>query len=207
MTALDQTATPTTRNPRKLCTVVSVFLSLVLLLQTPTMAMASTVTAVENGYVSAQSVGTDTYSTDNIYGGAVDIKNIPNDKIVGELIGKREEYIKYFRLVDGTILSATYEEPVHIKDSNGAWQELDYSLSDDGTDLGNSSGSMRVKFSKNPKNGKLYMLQTEHGQIKWNLPGIKENAKEAKLTQKATKTHKLEVRNVSGCVSYEDVRV
>ena len=54
-----------------------------------------------------------------------------SDEIIGEieeLTDLREENVKHFRLSDGTYEAIMYAEPVHRKDENGAWQDIDNTL-------------------------------------------------------------------------------
>ena len=47
---------------------------------------------------------------------------------VFEVESLREENVKHFRLEDGTYRAISYDRPVHIKDENGNWQEIDNTL-------------------------------------------------------------------------------
>jgi len=186
--------------------IISVILAFVMLIQVSAESVISVKAAVTDSVSEIVAEQTQTNdSTEDLYGGSVDINNLSNEQIVGELNDMRDESTKYFRLSDGTIAAAIYDSPVHTLDADQTWQEIDYSLSDDGTDYANSSGSMRVKFSKNVKNGKLYTLKTDDGDIKWSLLGVKESNKAAKLSQKENKTSKLETNSISGAVTYEDI--
>ena len=46
-----------------------------------------------------------------------------------EVVELREENTKYFRNSDGTYVAAQYDTPVHTLDADGAWQDIDNSLS------------------------------------------------------------------------------
>ncbi|MBO5016357.1 MAG: hypothetical protein J6C92_11155, partial [Bacteroidaceae bacterium] len=46
-------------------------------------------------------------------------------QIVGEEVSLREEGVKHFRLSDGSYIAVSYGMPVHYKDSNGDWQDID----------------------------------------------------------------------------------
>ena len=58
----------------------------------------------------------------------------------------REESVKHFHLEDGSYVAAQYNSPVHYKDENGAWQDIDNTLHPSGSDYSNSNA--RIKFSK-----------------------------------------------------------
>ena len=54
-----------------------------------------------------------------------------SDEVIGEieeLPDLREENVKHFRLADGTFEAIMYAEPVHRKDANGVWQDIDNTL-------------------------------------------------------------------------------
>lgn len=58
----------------------------------------------------------------------------------------REESVKHFRLEDGSYVAAQYDAPVHYLDENGEWQDIDNSLSDNGSEY--STTNARIKFAK-----------------------------------------------------------
>ncbi len=144
-------------------------------------------------------------TTEDLFGGAVDLQDMSDSEITGELSDLRDENTKYFRLTDGTTVAAIYDSPVHRMDAAGKWQNIDNSLSDTGNEYENQSGFMRVKFSKKPKNGKLYTLKAEDGQIKWSLLGAVDESKSAKLSQRLEKSSKLSVKSTSESITYEDI--
>lgn len=51
--------------------------------------------------------------------------------ILGEIVSERDEYVKRFRMSDGTIQAVQYDIPVHYLDDDGQWVEYDKSLSED----------------------------------------------------------------------------
>ena len=61
----------------------------------------------------------------------VDEQEITTGELIGEveeLISLREENIKHFRLSDGTYEAVVYNEPIHRKDENGVWQDIDNTI-------------------------------------------------------------------------------
>ena len=195
----------TTRAKERKCkpiSVVALILALALLFQTTAGAAATTIPRTMDETVVATS---ETQISENIYGGSLDLQALADEDIVGEVTSLREENIKHFRLADGTTLAAVYDSPVHKKDNAGTWQDIQTPMTDNGTDYDGTTQTMSVKFSKNPKNGKLYTLKTDEGQIKWGLSGVKEAAKNGVLTQTERASKKLVVNDVNGCVTYEDI--
>ena len=68
------------------------------------------------------------------------IKNVFEDEAL------REEYVKHFRLEDGSFVAAQYEKPVHYLDEDGVWQDIDNTLLSDGSEY--STSNARIKFAK-----------------------------------------------------------
>ena len=61
----------------------------------------------------------------------VDEQEITTGELIGEveeLTSLREENIKHFRLSDGTYEVVVYNEPIHRKDENGVWQDIDNTI-------------------------------------------------------------------------------
>lgn len=69
--------------------------------------------------------------TDNSEGITSVSQTYISDEVIGEieeLPELREENVKHFRLPDGTFEAIVYAEPVHRKDTNGVWQDIDNTL-------------------------------------------------------------------------------
>ena len=49
------------------------------------------------------------------------------DRIV-EIVERREENVKHFRLPDGSYEAVAYAKPVHRKNADGVWQDIDNAL-------------------------------------------------------------------------------
>ena len=61
----------------------------------------------------------------------IDEQEIISDQVIGnvvEVTSLREENVKHFRLSDGTYEAIVYAEPVHRKDKDGVWQEIDNTI-------------------------------------------------------------------------------
>ncbi|MBQ6542297.1 MAG: hypothetical protein IJL73_07465, partial [Lachnospiraceae bacterium] len=91
---------------------------------------------------------------------------IRDESIKGELVEKWEEYEKRFRLSDGSIGSVLYQYPIHEKDLNEEWQEIDNRLisetdGDGKTVYRRTSLHDTILFPEEPHNGELYTVETE----------------------------------------------
>lgn len=89
---------------------------------------------------------------------AVDIEENLPVSIVGEVDSLREEDTKHFRMSDGTFMAVSYGMPVHYQDENGAWQDIDNSLtvSADRSVLGTQNANVSTTFSANLGNGNVF---------------------------------------------------
>lgn len=82
----------------------------------------------------------------------------------------REANTKHFKLDDGSYIAAQYSYPIHIKDESGAWQDIDNTLSDSGSDY--TTSNARVKFAKKTTgNENLFTLHDGNYKITMSLNG------------------------------------
>ncbi len=83
---------------------------------------------------------------------------------VYEILGRREENVKHFRLGDGSFVAVQYDAPVHYLDADGAWQGIDNRLAEDGSEYATSDA--RIKFAKKiTGNETLFTLHDGNGKI------------------------------------------
>ena len=89
---------------------------------------------------------------------------------VFEVIDRREETVKHFRTEDGSFTAVQYNVPVHEKDENGEWQDIDNTLSESGSEYATSNA--RVKFAKKTTgNSTLFTLHDGNRKITMSLSG------------------------------------
>ena len=89
---------------------------------------------------------------------------------VYELVDRREENVKHFKLADGTVTAVMYEVPVHYLDSEGEWQDIDNTLADNGNEY--STPNAKVKFAKKtPGNGTIFTLHENNTKVTLSLDG------------------------------------
>ncbi len=100
--------------------------------------------------------------------------NIMSD--IYELTDRRDEYTKHFRLEDGSVIAAQYDDPVHYLDQNNNWQDIDNTLSDVGSEY--STSNAKIKFAKKiTGNESLFTLHDGNAKITMSLDGaIKKTA-------------------------------
>ena len=99
-----------------------------------------------------------------------DLTNETTEENVFEVIDRREETVKHFRTEDGSFTAVQYNVPVHEKDENGEWQDIDNTLSESGSEYATSNA--RVKFAKKTTgNETLFTLHDGNRKITMSLSG------------------------------------
>ncbi len=97
-----------------------------------------------------------------------DSQEYTDDEVIGEIVevtSLREENAKHFRLADGTYEAVVYTHPVHRKDENGVWQDIDnnLSLADDGGSQKYRTPDSRLKFTESFKANEELFTLSENG--------------------------------------------
>lgn len=184
-----------------ICKVLSVFLSLVLLVQflylqgLPTLADAA-----KTPESTTASAAEDDLTLDDTV------------EVLGEDVSRREENIKHFVLSNHTSRAVVYAEPVHYE-VDGEWQEIDNSLSsetaldaEDFNGFVNLANSFRVKFANNTNSSKLVRLRKDNYEIAWGYDGnaVSGNVKAKSKKQVTTLDDTLSVpmENAIGQIEY-----
>ena len=80
-----------------------------------------------------------------------------------EIIDRREENVKHFRLEDGSARAIVYSYAVHRKDENGVWQDIDNRLFKNQNGYYSTSEN-RVSFAGNANDKSLFTLK-ENGYV------------------------------------------
>ena len=97
--------------------------------------------------------------------------NMPKAKIVAEIEDERSEYVKRFRMNDGSFMAVQYEIPVHYLDSEGKWVDYDNRLdsnTDDGAEVfDNRSSNLDIKLSKKSKENNMVKIKSDDYMISW----------------------------------------
>ena len=137
----------------------------------------------------------------------IDLQSLTDADILFENKELRSANSKSFYLTNGTMISAIYDSPVHEQDEEGVWQEINNKLNDNGDIYENQDASVKIKFYKNPKSGKLYTLKADDYQITWGLNGVNKSAKEAsKQSKQADESQsKLTADSESELIRYKDI--
>lgn len=123
-----------------------------------------------------QMIPVNTYAeTIEVDSAAVDVsEERPAANIVGEEEALRGEEEKHFRLSDGSYIAVSYGIPVHYQDTNGAWQDIDNSMTLVTTDDGNSAyqtANMMAStaFAADLTNGMLLSSEYEEYTVSMHL--------------------------------------
>ena len=135
-----------------------------------------------------------------------------NVKILCEDNTKREEYVKHFRMSDGTYQAVMYEMPVHIE-KDGEWIDYNNTLSEVASDdsklvknplnkdLINNFGDYTVRFSKKSNGNKLVRLSKDGCDLSWTFSDS--NKKTAKVLKNGNDGDETTLENLTSQVVYE----
>ena len=137
--------------------------------------------------------------------------------VIGEDTERRNsENTKYFKMSDGTIKAAMYNDPVLYKDETGKWQEIDNSL-DSSYEVSNDEASdfngyetkknkFNVKFAKNANQKKLVSMKMDNYSVSLSLLNKTKKNNSSMKQEKKTKIEDLTVASkASQKVYYENI--
>ena len=196
---------------KRLCKILSVFLAVLLVFEIiPMQVVAESADAVKSVAQSKEeNEPEDTQSAEDKV-----LDENGNVKILCEDETKREEYVKHFRMSDGTYQAVVYEMPVHIE-KDGEWVDYDNSLSkvpsDDARfargilnkDLVNTFGDYTVRFSEKSNMSKLVRLTKDGYDLSWNFSGS--NKKSAQTVDCEDDGDETTLENLTSQVIYKDL--
>ena len=137
--------------------------------------------------------------------------------VIGEDTERRNsENTKYFKMSDGTIKAAMYNDPVLYKDETGKWQEIDNSL-DSSDEVSNDEASdfngyetkknkFKVKFAKNANQKKLMSMKMDNYSVSLSLLNKTKKNNSSMKQEKKAKIEDLTVASkASQKVYYENI--
>ncbi|MBR3639722.1 MAG: DNRLRE domain-containing protein, partial [Clostridia bacterium] len=78
--------------------------------------------------------------------------------IIGEDESLRTENSKTFRQSDGSFICSVYQEPVHFKNAEGEWEDIDNTLVANESGYKNKSSDFEVVFNSDPEKNDLFTL-------------------------------------------------
>lgn len=107
-------------------------------------------------------------------------------EILGEDISKREEFVKHFRMSDGSMKAVVYSDQIHYKNGD-KFSEIDNTLIEENVEYKNTESPLKIRISKNFNDKKIASVKSDDHEISWNY--IKKNRK-VKLTKKIKKINK-----------------
>ena len=114
--------------------------------------------------------------------------------IVEEDVTKRRESEKHFLCDDGSYIAISYSEAVH-EEVNGEWVDIEYDVTDDGSDISPIDEDIKVKFANNTNSSKLVKIEAGGYKLSWTVEAETENgeginkvklSKESKAALKTT---------------------
>ena len=130
--------------------------------------------------------------------------------IVSEVVEKREQNAKHFRMSDGSVMVAVYPYDVHYTDENGEWKDIDNSLVSDTDEsdsvYGNRKNETFVKFMKKSNKNKLFTFTKDGYKIKVAIDDVsKVKGSVSESTVNSEKGNPYELKNLGGQITYTDI--
>ena len=187
------------------CKILSVFLSVLLIVQIAPMQI------IADAYHEA----TVDENTENTLGVSLDDIDTtePEAEILAEEISKREQYVKHFRMSDGSYRATQYEVPVHFI-QDGEWTDYDNTLvevdadTEDGEtasnkDLKNTLADYSVRLSKKTNGKKFVRIEKDGYKLSWYY--TKANKVTAQITEITDDGDETTLEKLSSQVVYEEV--
>ena len=187
------------------CKILSVFLSVLLIVQIAPMQI------IADAYAEA----TVDENTENTLGVSLDDIDTtdPEAEILAEETSKREQYVKHFRMSDGSYRATQYEVPVHFI-QDGEWTDYDNTLTevdantDDGEsasnkDLTNTLADYSVRLSKKTNGKKFVRIEKDGYKLSWYY--TKANKVTAQITEITDDGDETTLEKLSSQVIYENV--
>lgn len=193
------------KEAKLVCKILSVFLTVLLVLQIAPMQI------IADAYHEA----TINENTDNTLGVSLDDIDTtePEAEILAEETSKREQYVKHFRMSDGSYRATQYEVPVHFI-QDGEWTDYDNTLvevdadTEDGEnasnkDLTNTLADYSVRLSKKTNGKKFVRIEKDGYKLSWNYS--KANKVTAQITEITDDGDETTLEKLSSQVIYEEV--
>ena len=187
------------------CKILSVFLSVLLVIQIAPMQIIAD--AYHEAIVDENTENTLGVSLDDI-----DTTD-PEAEILAEETSKREQYVKHFRMSDGSYRATQYEVPVHFI-QNGEWTDYDNTLvevdadTEDGEkasnkDLTNTLADYSVRLSKKTNGKKFVRIEKDGYKLSWYY--TKANKVTAQITEITDDGDETTLEKLSSQVVYKNV--
>ncbi len=187
------------------CKILSVFLAVLLVIQIAPMQI------IADAYHEA----TIDENTENTLGVSLDDIDTtePEAEILAEETSKREQYVKHFRMSDGSYRATQYEVPVHFI-QDGEWTDYDNTLvevdadTEDGEtasnkDLTNILADYSVRLSKKTNGKKFVRIEKDGYKLSWYY--TKANKVTAQITEITDDGDETTLEKLSSQVIYKNV--
>ncbi len=138
-------------------------------------------------------------------------ENVEKIQKIFELTDKRTETTKTFRLEDGSYYLAQYDTSVHYLDADGIWQDIDNTLSIDGSEI--TTVDAKIKFAKKATgNSDIFTLHDGSRKLTLTLDGAEKKIRGritnhvTEFSEDATELQKMTTLDkVSASVKYENI--
>jgi len=125
-------------------------------------------------------------------------------EVIGEIVSKREENKKYFKMNDGSEMVNTYAVPVHFKEES-SYVEINNELVSQDEVYVNKKAPYTVKYEKETENGNLLELEKDGYTLSMSLIESK-NSKAIIPKGKSVSKSKEIVSNIASEITYSEIK-
>ncbi len=98
-----------------------------------------------------------------------------NALVVEEVTSLRDAYSKQYRLSNGEVAVYTYSDPLHFE-KNGAWVDLDHTLTAQSGRFVNTSAPIQVSFAQSTADDSLFSFAYQNHSVDFSLMGVKQSS-------------------------------
>ena len=150
------------KKARSKCRILSAIMTiLILLVSLPTYAFATLIddTSNTNDLIVSEDDTETSFSKSEVL-------------VLQEDVSLREENIKHFKLSDGTTKAVAYATPVHYKDADGNWIDIDNALTLNGSEY-TANNKSEIKFAN--KSGSSGLISIKDGEYKIDFTPLNTN--------------------------------
>ena len=88
-----------------------------------------------------------------------------------ELKERRTANTKVFENQDHSVTAQIYFEPVHYEKEDGAWEDMDNRLTEEGEEFSNEKGKLKIRFKKQAKEKDTISITKDGCRLDWGLEG------------------------------------
>lgn len=123
-------------------------------------------------------------------------------KLNNEIVSERDEYTKKYQNTDGSVTANIYTSPIHYKDENGNWQDINnlLTINKDEANYVNEDSPLDISLSTNSSNNNMVSITNDEYSLSWGIQNV--NAVEGVINNSPTESP---LKNLTSEITYANV--